>query len=125
MIQKEVAEKLESKAKKKSFLRWLINYAYQVDFLKKVPPKSFSPAPKVDSAIIGLTSKPIQKFIFSDFPEFEEFLDKISGFSRKTIGKVSKILAKQKINISVPEELSSKRLEELDFLDFQNKGWKY
>ncbi|HCB51141.1 TPA: hypothetical protein DEP21_00945 [Patescibacteria group bacterium] len=57
MIQKEVADKIKSDADKKSYLRWLLNYAYEVKYLKTVPPKAFKPAPKVTSAIVGLTLK--------------------------------------------------------------------
>jgi len=57
MIQKEVADKISEDAGKKSFLRWLLNYAHKVSYLKTVPAKAFKPAPKVTSAIVGLTGK--------------------------------------------------------------------
>jgi len=34
MVQDEVGQKLRSDAKKKSYLRWLLNYAYEVKYLK-------------------------------------------------------------------------------------------
>ena len=57
MVQDEVAQKLKSDAKKKSYLRWLINYAYDVTYIKGVPAKCFKPAPKVKSALIELKIK--------------------------------------------------------------------
>ena len=36
MVQKEVAEKLETNANKKSFLRWIVNYFYNVKIVKNV-----------------------------------------------------------------------------------------
>ena len=57
MIQKEVADKISEDAGKKSFLRWLLNYAHKVSYLKTVPAKAFKPAPKVTSAIVGLAGK--------------------------------------------------------------------
>ena len=38
-------------AKKKSYLWWLVNRAYTVEYVKMVPAKCFSPAPKVKSCL--------------------------------------------------------------------------
>jgi 16S rRNA A1518/A1519 N6-dimethyltransferase RsmA/KsgA/DIM1 with predicted DNA glycosylase/AP lyase activity len=52
MVQDEVLQKLRSDAGKKSYLYWILNYAYEVQYLKTVPAKAFSPAPKVKSCLI-------------------------------------------------------------------------
>ena len=52
MVQDEVGQKLRSDAKKKSYLRRLLNFAYTVTYMKWVPAKCFKPAPKVKSALI-------------------------------------------------------------------------
>jgi len=59
MVQKEVADKLCTDAQKKSYLWWIINFAYDVIYLKTVPAKAFSPAPKVTSALIELRRKTV------------------------------------------------------------------
>ncbi len=57
MVQKEVADKIKTDASKKSYLWRLLNYQYEVTYLKTVPAKAFTPAPKVQSAIFSLVSR--------------------------------------------------------------------
>jgi len=64
MVQKEVADKLCQDAHKKSYLWWIINFAYDVIYLKTVPAKAFSPAPKVTSALIELRKKVIANLAY-------------------------------------------------------------
>ncbi len=110
MVQKEVADKIRSDAEKKSFLWRLLNYQYDVKYLKTVPAKAFSPAPKVQSAIFSLIAK-------AQTPEFSygdmiAILEKISMYKRKTLGKSWKMADLEK-KYSLPEDLSGKRLEEI------------
>ncbi|HMY80647.1 MAG TPA: rRNA adenine N-6-methyltransferase family protein [Candidatus Absconditabacterales bacterium] len=91
IVQKEFAEKIQTNAKKKSYLRRLLNYQYTVTYHKTIPAKGFSPAPKVDSAIISITPGITQNI---DYNLMLSLLDRISGFKRKTIGKIIKILQK-------------------------------
>lgn len=93
MIQHEVAEKIQTDTQKKSFLRRLINYNYDIKYLKGVPAKCFKPAPKVKSAIIQLTAKNEKTKI--DFEKVKIFLDEYAAFSRKTLGAISTMLAKK------------------------------
>lgn len=112
MLQKEVADKLSSDAKKKSYLRWILHFAYQVKYLKTVPAKAFSPAPKVQSAIIEIRKKEEVEKV--SFEELLEFLDDFAPYSRKTLGAIAKMLAKKKtLSREIPAELTGKRLEEL------------
>jgi len=111
LIQREVWDKIRYDAKKKSFLWRLLNYAYDVSYLKTVPAKAFSPTPKVQSCVIWLLPKKTIEDV--DFDKLFTFLDNISGFKRKTLNKISKILTKKNIMISIPEKLWKKRLEEL------------
>lgn len=113
MVQDEVWEKLRYDAGKKSYLYWILNYAYEVQYLKTVPAKAFSPAPKVKSCLIWLIKKDNIPGI--DFNKLIEFLDLFSPYSRKTLGKISKMIAKKWWNFTIPEDLEGKRLEELDW----------
>jgi len=108
LIQKEVAEKLASDAHKKSFLRWLINNSYNVFYHFTVKPSAFTPPPGVDSALISI--KPKGQKIYSDQQDLVKKLSLLSGYKRKTLGKIQKIV-KDKIN--VPDKIKDKRLEEL------------
>ncbi len=115
MIQKEVWEKIKVWAKKKSYLRWLLNYAYDVKYLKTVPSKSFSPPPKVDSCLVWLILKKEKNPI--KYEDLLFFLDNFSSFKRKTLGKILKILAKKGVDISkfnLSDIIKKKRIEDLN-----------
>lgn len=84
MIQKEVAEKLVTKAKKKSYLRWLINNFYEVTLLTHVPPTAFSPPPKVWSSVITL-QKRIPLLDNEQRDKFRQLLDIVSPYTRKML----------------------------------------
>ena len=84
MIQKEVAEKLVTKAKKKSYLRWLINNFYEVTLLTHVPPTAFSPPPKVWSSVITL-QKRIPLLDNEQRDKCRQLLDIVSPYTRKML----------------------------------------
>ncbi len=116
MIQKEVAEKIVSNASKKSFLRWIVNYYYNIKYIKTVHPKAFSPIPKVYSSLILFERK--NEFPNVSFDSMIKWLDKVSRFKRKTLAKIYKI---NEWNIdSLPEKYYNSRLENLDFDDLEN-----
>lgn len=113
MVQDEVWQKLRVNAGKKSYLYWILNYAYEVQYLKTVPAKAFSPAPKVKSCMIWLIKRESTPNI--SFEKLIEFLDLFSPYNRKTLWKISKMIAKKWGEFNIPENLSGKRLEELDW----------
>ena len=116
MVQDEVGQKLRSDAKKKSYLRRLLNYSCDVVYLKGVPAKCFKPIPKVKSCLIQLTIKSEQLPI--PFERVVEFLELFAPFSRKTLGAIQKMIKKKSdISFDIPILLSSKRLEELSWDD--------
>ncbi len=117
MIQKEVGEKIKTDAENKSYLRRLVNYAYDVKYLKNVPAKAFNPAPKVDSCLVEFTKKDKNPDI--DFQKFQILLDEISWYKRKTLNKISKLLSKREISLNIPESLWSKRIQELNRADMK------
>jgi 16S rRNA (adenine1518-N6/adenine1519-N6)-dimethyltransferase len=114
MLQDEVGQKLRSDAKKKSFLRWLINYVYEVNYLKGVPAKCFKPAPKVKSCLVELKIKNWKLKIERD--NLITFLELFASFSRKTLGAIRKMVSKKSdCKFIIPESLQKKRLEELEW----------
>lgn len=119
MIQDEVWQKIQTETSKKSFLWWLLNYAYDIYYRKTVAAKCFKPIPKVKSCLVEFQQKPNQ--INLNFDNLFEFLDLHSQFSRKTLWAITKILSKQnKKNLQIPADLKSKRLEELSWENIQN-----
>ncbi|MFA7284419.1 MAG: rRNA adenine N-6-methyltransferase family protein [Candidatus Absconditabacterales bacterium] len=110
IVQKEFAEKVHAGAKKKSYLRRLLNHSHVVTYHKTIAAKGFSPAPKVDSAIISIVQTVTQQV---DYKAMLILLDKISGFKRKTMGKILKMIDTPIDNImTVPDSILKKRLEE-------------
>ena len=93
MVQKEVADKLCTDTEKKSYLWRIINFAYEVLYLKTVPPKAFSPAPKITSALIELKKK-TQKYNIN-FNKLLIFLEDFAPYSRKTLGAIAAMLKKK------------------------------
>ena len=93
LIQKEVAQKIATNAKKKSYLRRLLNNMYVVEYLFTVPPGAFSPPPKVDSAVVALRRKDAVEM--QDMEPVLAFLDLVGPYTRKTLGKIQKIYEKQ------------------------------
>lgn len=118
MIQDEVWDKIKSDAKKKSYLWWLVNRAYVVEYVKMVPAKCFSPAPKVKSCLMRFIKKEQPEDVSYD--KLEEFLNLFSPYSRKTLWKISKMIEKKwNWSYKIPENLQMKRLEEL----WRNELW--
>ncbi len=126
MIQYEVAEKIDQNAKKRSFLRWLLNFFYDVKLEKVVSAKCFSPPPKVKSALISILPKNKSDQNFQDKLDFKsvfDFLSLYNQYSRKTIWKITKILQKKwklkKNNIDLEntslKNILQKRLEDLSW----------
>ena len=112
IVQKEFAEKIATDAKKKSYLWRLLNYNHIVTYHKTIPAKWFSPAPKVDSAIISITPATTQEV---NYKKLQIVLDKISWFKRKTIGKIIKmVVARDHIRQqTLHDSILKKRIEEL------------
>ena len=111
MVQDEVAQKIKIDAKKKSYLRWLLNFFYEVHYLKWVPAKCFKPVPKVKSALIQIIPKSEQLIIERD--RFVDFLELFAPFSRKTLGAIQTMLKKKSVSFFIiPKSLQKKRLEE-------------
>jgi len=131
MLQNEVWERIKSDANKKSYLRWLLNYGYDVTYLKMVPAKAFSPAPKVKSCLVKLEIKNSKCNI--KWNSLIDFLDLYSGFSRKTLWAIQKIVEKHWLKLvdsgckkispewqfKIPEDLHKKRMEELNREDLE------
>jgi len=116
MVQDEVGQKIKTDAKKKSYLRRLLNFFYDVKYIKWVPAKCFKPAPKVKSCLIELRIKDEECRIERD--KFVEFLELFAPFSRKTLGAIYTMINKKSdVSFVVPEALKKKRLEQLTWND--------
>ncbi|WRH69113.1 MAG: 16S rRNA (adenine(1518)-N(6)/adenine(1519)-N(6))-dimethyltransferase RsmA [Planktothrix sp. GU0601_MAG3] len=82
LVQKEVAQRITANAGSKTFgaLSVRVQYLAKCEYICDVPAKAFYPAPKVDSAVLRLSPRPIAHPATS--PQYLETLLKL-GFSSK------------------------------------------
>ncbi|HBW57524.1 MAG TPA: 16S rRNA (adenine(1518)-N(6)/adenine(1519)-N(6))-dimethyltransferase, partial [Oscillatoriales bacterium UBA8482] len=82
LVQKEVAQRITANAGSKTFgaLSVRVQYLANCEYICDVPAKAFYPAPKVDSAVLRLSPRPINHPATN--PQYLETLLKL-GFSSK------------------------------------------
>jgi len=82
LVQKEVAQRICAKPGKKAFgaLSLRVQYLAQCELICNVPAKAFQPPPKVESAVIRLTPRPLERP--AQNPKYLTTLIKL-GFSTK------------------------------------------
>jgi len=120
MVQKEVAERILAKNGKESMLSLSVKAYGKPEFIRKVPRGVFSPPPKVDSAIIKITTfgSPLKvrgaRGVMKIDPE------KVLSISRLAFQKKRKML-RQSIGkkIQLPKKFQTKRPEELSPEDWE------
>lgn len=103
LVQKEVAQRIAS-SKKESILSLSVKLFGNPEYIKKVPARAFSPAPRVDSAILHVSN--IHKNL-SAADEITFFKIIKTAFSEKrkfVVNNLSKIFDKEKV-ISVFQKL--------------------
>lgn len=114
MVQKEVWERIDINATKKTYLWWLLNFKNDVNYLKTVFAESFNPIPRVDSCLIEI-QKNNSKNLDIDFNNFVDLLNLFSPYTRKTLGKIRNILEKNWKNIYIKDSIKQKRFENLSW----------
>ena len=72
MLQKEVVERLVAEPGSSDFgrLSVMLQYRFVIDWLLDVPPECFTPAPKVDSAVVRLIPRPPDELSARDEARF-------------------------------------------------------
>ncbi len=94
MLQKEVVNRMASPPGNKSYgrLSVMIQYHCQVQALFNVPPASFTPTPKVDSAIVRLVPHKVPPVEIDDKNTFQQVVTQSFGQRRKTLRNNLKLL---------------------------------
>lgn len=117
MVQNEVAKRIVARDKKESILSMSVKAYGEPKLIMKVPARYFSPAPKVDSAIIAI--KNISRNIFKENNINEQKFWEIVkiGFShkrKKLSGNLKTLKTCEKLEeIIIKENLINKRAEDL------------
>lgn len=82
LVQKEVAERIVARDKKEGILSMSVRAYGTPHYIAKVPARYFSPAPKVDSAIIAIEG--ISRNVFPTIEDEQAFFDVMkAGFAHK------------------------------------------
>jgi 16S rRNA (adenine1518-N6/adenine1519-N6)-dimethyltransferase len=87
MLQKEVVKRMAAQPGDSAYGRLgiMVQYHCDVEELFEVPPESFDPAPKVDSAIVRLTPHRERPFVAKDYAIFERLVNLSFQQRRKTL----------------------------------------
>lgn len=121
LVQKEVAQRIVANNGKESILSISVKAYGEPKMIMKVPARYFSPAPKVDSAVILI--KNISRRMFQENKLDEERFWAIvkAGFAhkRKKLSSNLKILPSE-IKIPPTSNLGNKRAEELELKEWIN-----
>jgi 16S rRNA (adenine1518-N6/adenine1519-N6)-dimethyltransferase len=124
MLQKEVVERLCAAPGDKAYGRLgiMMQYRCETRYLFTVPPGSFDPAPKVDSAIVRLTPRKEIKHPAKNFDVFEKIVKAAFAQRRKTLRNNLKGLVDdaQLTSIDVDPSARAETLSIKTFIDIAN-----
>jgi len=90
LVQREVADRIASSAGDEDYGALTVNIAAtsNSELIRTVPPESFTPPPRVDSAVIRLTPRADPLVPRADLPAFGAFVQAAFGQRRKQIQRV-------------------------------------
>ncbi len=119
MLQKEVVQRLAAMPGNKNYGRLSImsQYYCAVEHLFDVPPESFHPAPKVDSAIVRLTPYKTPQIEVKDINTLEKLVKAAFSQRRKTLRNALKSIMEDEIMEQCNADFS-KRAEELTLTEY-------
>ena len=115
MVQNEVAKRIVARDGKESILSISVKAYGEPKMVMKVPARYFSPAPKVDSAIISIKNISRKNFISPQFFE-ERFWEVVkAGFAHKRKKLSGNLKSFKSLNLS---EIGDKRAEDLTLAEW-------
>ncbi len=119
MLQKEVVKRLAASPGEKAYgrLSVMVQYYCRVEALFDVPPGSFDPAPKVDSAIVRLTPFPLPPYPARNFDTLARVVNTVFQQRRKTLRNGLKNLLETDQLAQLDLDLS-RRAESLSVAEF-------
>lgn len=125
-IQRELAERLSAKPSTKEYgaLTLLVQRQWEVKYLRTLPGSVFTPVPKVDSAVIVLTPRPVGDLPDCDGALFSSLVKQ--GFAQRR-KQLRKLLAPRKLDwkqlcehLHVPETVRAEALSLRQWIDLTN-----
>ncbi len=119
LVQKEVAERMVAAPGSRDYGLLSVRTQLHADakLLFKVPPGSFTPPPKVDSAVVHLTLKPA-----ADHSEFLTFVGRCFSQKRKTLrNNLVPFFGKEKVDSQPESGLRAEQLSIAQLMDLQQR----
>ena len=116
LLQKEVAQKFAAAPQTRDFgpIAALIRLVGHADYVFKVPPEDFYPAPKVESAVLKVTFND-HDFTKEELSAFADTVRILFSNRRKTLQNVFKINGISAEKLDGFSDIAMKRAEELDW----------
>jgi len=125
MLQKEVVDRITAEPGGKSFgrLSVMVQYQCQTEYLFFVGPESFSPPPKVDSAVVRIIPWDKKPFIADNEAVFADVVRQAFAQRRKTLRNTLKKLidAELLIEIGIDPTARAETLSVEQFVKISNK----
>ena len=119
MVQKEVAQRIVAEPNNRDYgrLSVMIQYHCQCQYLFDVAPESFTPPPRVDSAVIRMTPHPEPPVNTGSFQLFSEIVKAAFNQRRKTIANSLKaIVTTETFDIcGIDSRMRAENLTQQDF----------
>ncbi|MFL0810531.1 MAG: 16S rRNA (adenine(1518)-N(6)/adenine(1519)-N(6))-dimethyltransferase RsmA [Agarilytica sp.] len=127
MLQKEVVDRLAAKPGEKNYGRLSImaQYHCEIESLFDVPPESFEPAPKVNSAIVRLSPYDTPPHIAKNTTNLEKFVKLAFQQRRKTLrnGLKGIVNDEQAAQVGLDLGLRAERLSVQNYVEMSNALW--
>ncbi len=124
MLQKEVVERMVAMPSTPAYgrLSVMLQYHLAMEYLITVPPESFDPAPKVESAFVRCVPHPSLPFVAKDTALFAKIVMSAFGQRRKTIRNTLKdyLIDDDFAQLNLNTQLRAENLSVRDFVDISN-----
>ena len=124
MLQKEVVERMVAMPSTPAYgrLSVMLQYHLAMEYLITVPPESFEPAPKVESAFVRCVPHISLPFVAKDTALFAKIVMAAFGQRRKTIRNTLKdyLIDDDFAQLNLNTQLRAENLSVRDFVDISN-----
>lgn len=124
MLQNEVVERMVADHSTPAYgrLSVMLQYRFVMEKLLDVPPESFRPAPKVDSAIVRMIPLPQQQILVKDEKLYSAIVATAFGQRRKTLRNTLRSYLQESdfIALGIDPQLRAENLSVADFIRVSN-----
>ena len=125
MLQNEVVERMVAEPSTPAYgrLSVMLQYRFQMEKLLDVPPESFRPSPKVDSAIVRMIPLPASEVLVQNEKLFAQIVAAAFGQRRKTLRNTLKAYLTEDdfVRLGIDAQLRAENLGVAEFARITNE----